>query len=67
MTTSSEQSIPSAPRPSGDHWGELTATLCQDSVLVFDEWIDGELRRLEDELDRFVSPNSLKKNLRGSR
>ncbi len=67
MTTSSEQSIPSAPRPDGRHWSELTATLNEDSVLVLDQWIDEDLRRLEEDLERFVSPNSLQKNLRRSR
>ena len=67
MTTSSEQSIPSAPRPGGEHWSELTAVLCEDSVLALDRWMDEDLRRLVTELDRFVSPNSLKKNLQRSR
>ena len=67
MTTSSNQSVPSAPRPSGEHWNELTAVLCEDSVLALDRWMDEDLNRLVSELDRFVSPNSLKKTLRRSR
>ncbi len=67
MTTSSEHSVPSAPRPDGRHWSELTATLSNDSVVMLDQWIDEDLRRLEDELDRFVTPNSLHQNLYRSR
>jgi len=64
MTTSSEHSTPASPRPSGRHWSELTATLSAESTLVLDQWLDDDLQRLERELHRFVTPNSLKKSLR---
>ena len=68
MTTSSDQQ-PLTPQPrenwaSGEHWYELTATLSRESKEAFDKWIDSELAYLEDDLERFVTPNSLHKSLR---
>ena len=67
MTTSSDHQ-PTTPHPSenwasGEHWYELTATLSRKSKQAFDKWIDGELAYLEDDLERFITPNSLRKCL----
>lgn len=64
MTTSSNQRTPSAPRPHGDHWLELTATLCRESKEEFGDWLSGELTLMEQELNSYVTPNSLRKSLR---
>jgi hypothetical protein len=64
MTTSSDHRTPSAPRPSGKHWNELTATLPSKSTEEFGTWLSRELDVLVSELDAFVTPNSLRKSLR---
>lgn len=63
MTTSSDHRTP-PPQPSGEHWYELTATLPEKSTEALGDWLDNELRMLEDELERFVTPQSLRKSLR---
>ena len=68
MTTSSDHQ-PSTPQPNhklavGEHWYELTATLSHESKEEFGKWLDTELAYLEDDLERFVTPNSLHKSLR---
>jgi hypothetical protein len=63
MTTSSDHRTP-APQPSGDHWAELTATLPEEPTQEFGTWLDHALEMLEDELEQFVTPNSLRKSLR---
>lgn len=65
MTTSSDYHQPTASKSAdqwsgGEHWYELTATLSPESKELFANWIDEELACLEDELNRFVTPNSLK-------
>ena len=63
MPTSSEYQAPT-PQPEGDHWSELTATLSEESRQAFGEWLGHELDELVDELESFVTPNSLSKSLR---
>ena len=68
MTTSSDHQS-STPQPNqnwavGEHWYELTATLSHESKEEFSKWLDTELAYLEDDLERFVTPNSLHKSLR---
>ncbi len=65
MTTSSDHRTP-APQPSGEHWYELTATLPEKSTEAFGKWLDQELDSLEQELEGFVTPQSLRKSLRRS-
>lgn len=48
-----------------DHWGALTAVLPEDSVAQLDSWFDDQLRQLEQSQERFVTKQSLRKNLRG--
>jgi hypothetical protein len=48
-----------------NHWGALTAVLPEDSVAQLDSWFDDQLRRLEQSQERFVTKQSLRKNLRG--
>lgn len=72
MTTSSDHQNPSSPQPSenwsgGEHWFELTATLSPESTEEFGEWLRDELAALENELDLFVTPNSLLKSIRRSK
>jgi len=64
MTTSSDHPTPSAPRPSGTHWHELSATLAPKSTEEFGVWLSEELDALVCEMDAFVTPNSLRKSLR---
>ncbi len=64
MTTSSDHRTPSNPRPSGEHWYELTATLSPESKEEFGNWLRSQLECLEYELDSFVTQNSLRKSLR---
>ncbi|MGI9470237.1 MAG: hypothetical protein ACR2NZ_01810 [Rubripirellula sp.] len=63
MTTSSDHRTPPPP-PSGEHWYELTATLSAESTEAFGSWLEDELQTLEDELESFVTPQSLRKTLR---
>ena len=71
MTTSSDHRNPSSPQPrenwGGEHWFELTATLSPESTQEFGEWLRDELSTLEDELDSFTTPNSLRKSIRRSK
>jgi hypothetical protein len=64
MTTSSDHQTQSAPRPSGAHWHELTATLSPKSKEEFGDWLSDQLAGLERELDSYVTPDSLRKSLR---
>ena len=64
MTTSSDHRTPTNPRPSGEHWFELTATLCVESTEEFGDWLSQELDELVDSLDTYVTPNSRRKDLR---
>lgn len=61
MTTSSDHRTPATPRPSGEHWSELTATLSHESTEAFGDWLCLELRALEDRLEAYVTPRSRRK------
>ena len=58
MTTSSDHRTPATPLLSGEHWFELTATLCRESTEVFGDWLSDELQKLEDGLQAYVTPRS---------
>lgn len=64
MTDSSDHRTPPSPRPGGEHWNTLTATLSVESTEEFGTWLSQELKTLEEQLERFVTPNSLLKSLR---
>jgi hypothetical protein len=69
MTTSSDQHQPTAPNPGktwggGEHWYEMTATLSTESKEAFGRWMDQELAYLEDDLERFITPNSVSRRRR---
>lgn len=64
MTTSSDSRTPSAPRPDGGHWRELTAAL-PATVATLDAWFDQQLGELERRNAAFITHRSLRKNLRG--
>ncbi len=63
MTTSSDHRTP-APAPCGKHWNELTATLSPESTEEFGTWLSKQLTALEERMDAFVTPHSLRKSLR---
>ena len=65
MTTSSDNRTPSAPRPSENHWKELTARL-PESVQTLDQWMDQQLVELEESYEDYVTKASLRKSLRRS-
>ena len=62
MTTSSDHRTPATPPPSGEHWFELTATLCRESTDAFGDWLSDNLRALEVQLEAYVTPNSRRKS-----
>ncbi len=62
MTTSSDHRTPTTPKPSGEHWFELTATLSRESTEAFGDWLRDELRLLEDRLEAYVTPNSRRRS-----
>lgn len=64
MTTSSDHRTPATPRPCGEHWFELTATLSRESTEAFGDWLSYELKQLEDRLEAYVTPNSRRKSRR---
>lgn len=63
MTTSSNHSTPSAPRPTGEHWNELTATLSAESVETLGQWLSEDLEALTGSLERYASPRSILKSI----
>lgn len=65
MTTSSKNTTHEAPKPSGEHWNELIATLPEQSVEQFGTWLDAQLAELDAELEKYVTKISLRKSLRG--
>ncbi len=67
MPASSDHQTSTKPRLEGRHWIELTATLSFESTEVFANWVDDELAQMERELDFYVTPQSLRKSLRGNR
>ncbi len=64
MPTSSDHRDPPVPIPHGDHWLDLTATLCRDATNEFGDWLSNELAMMDEELNSYVTPNSLRKSLR---
>jgi hypothetical protein len=50
--------------PHGDHWLDLTATLCRASTDEFGDWISRDLAKMERQLYSYVTHNSLQKSLR---
>lgn len=64
MMTSSDHRNPDAPRPSGEHWRELTAVLPERTVEQFADWLDNRLAVLEAEQVKYVTRQSLSKSLR---
>ena len=69
---SSSQNSTSFPQPpsdplAGEHWLEMTATLCPDATASFAETIDQDLADLEQKLVRFASRGAVIQGLRKSR
>lgn len=73
MTTSNDYQDPTQPNGSsnaapkkqeisyaGEHWFEMTATLCPESTALLGDWIEEDLAVFEAEWSHFVSPGSLK-------
>lgn len=68
MTTSSDNRSPSPPSPGGDHWKELSDAIAASTptmVANLDHWFDEQLAVLEVKQKSFITPRSLRKNLRG--
>ncbi len=63
MPASSNHQTPPKPKPSGQHWSELTATLSARKAEAIDDWMDCQLAEMEARLAIFVTPNSLRKSL----
>lgn len=63
MTTSSNHSTPSAPRPTGEHWNELTATLSAESIETLGQWLSDDLDALTIRLEKYASPQSVLKSI----
>lgn len=63
MPTSSENQTPNPPRLEGEHWDEFVATLSLEVTEEFADWISEDLARLEEKLQKFVSPASQMKSL----
>jgi hypothetical protein len=66
MTTSSDHNSksPLAPRPSVNHWSELSDRLPVASTADLSNWFDTQLAVLEKSQERFVTGRSLMKSLR---
>ncbi len=65
MTTSSKKTTHAVPKPNTEHWNELIATLPEQSVEPFGDWMDEQLTLLDTELEKYVTKVSLRKSLRG--
>jgi len=64
MTTSSDNLLPSAPRPEAKNWHEIASTFAPNATEKFSDWIDEQLRALEVSQCRFVTRQGLVKSLR---
>ena len=64
MPTSSENRTPNKPQLEGEHWDEFIATLAPEATEAFADWISKDLADLEEKLEQFVSPSSLRQSLR---
>ncbi len=69
MTTSNDYQDPTKPNQSpkkreisyaGEHWFEMTATLCPESTAQLADWIDEDLAAFEAQWSQFVTAGSLK-------
>ena len=69
MTTSNDYQDPTQPNTApkkreisyaGEHWFEMTATLCPESTALLADWIDEDLAAFEAEWSHFVTAGSLK-------
>ena len=65
MTTKFNHSTASTPRPHGDHWSELSATISSTAMATLEQWFDEQLSQLELRNQDYVTKHSLRKNLRG--
>ena len=55
---------PTTPRPTGEHWRELAATLSPERTDELSRWMECELQTLEQRLSAYVTGNSLRRSLR---
>lgn len=67
MTTSSENGTPSASRPEAKNWHEVSCQFSTLATVKFGDWMDEQLRKLEESQSRFVTHRSLAKSLRSSK
>ena len=73
MTTSNDYQDPTKPNApakkseiafAGDHWFEMTATLCPESTARLGDWIDEDLAAFEAKWSHFVTAGSLQHSRR---
>lgn len=64
MTTSSDNRTPSAARPEAKNWQEVSSYLSTVATVKFGDWIDEQLKSLEESQKRFVTHRSIAKSLR---
>jgi hypothetical protein len=64
MTTSSNKTPGNTPKPSGEHWRELSAVLPELTIEQFGEWMDEQLAGLDKDLAKYITKVSLRKSLR---
>jgi len=64
MTTSSDNKIPSVPRPEAKNWLALSSQFGALATDKFADWIDAQLHVLEESQKRFVTAQTIAKSLR---
>lgn len=67
MKTSSDNRAPVPSGPNDEHWSALMALLPEAEMAKLDTWMDEQLAELEESHASFVTPRSLRQNLRSSR
>lgn len=55
---------PTTPRPTGEHWRELAATLSPERTDELSRWLESELQTLELRLSAYVTGDSLRRSQR---
>jgi hypothetical protein len=55
---------PTTPRPTGEHWRELAATLSPERTDELSRWMESELQTLELQLAAYVTGDSLRRSQR---
>jgi hypothetical protein len=64
MTTSSDNRTPDTSRPEAKNWLEVSSQLSTIATVKFGDWIDAQLKVLEESQKRFITNRSIAKSLR---